>query len=366
MNQLRSRPAVTAPRGKRPDPGPLGDARTDLLVIGSGRRLDAVASSLSSLRLVIRTARPSEAMLPSSGSVIGVVLVEPLGGFTAAQAVLSIRNRRDGKQLPIFVVIGPRPATRRIGDLYRMDVTAVFEWPREAGVFPHVVAELIGVTAVRGRPTREDSGLRRAVRARLKLHGISPGQVRVNVRDKEVKLSGTIDALWRKQALVRAVQRTPGARRVTASELRVEPPRRSDRALARSMREIVKAVSPELSRTVGVAVEGGEVTFAGNIPDRAQGTRLVRLAENVEGVRGVNNLLTISALQHRQDRHQARALQRAVSEMFPGEGVRIAVFGGVGVVSGTVHSLDAKVGIGEMLDDWKSLRRAINKIQVAD
>ncbi|MGD8377830.1 MAG: BON domain-containing protein, partial [Acidobacteriota bacterium] len=247
MNQLKSRSAAARPRSQRPDAGPLGDDRTDLLVIGSGRRLDAVASSLSSLKLVIRTARPSEAMLPSSGTVIGVVLVEPLGRSTAAQAVLSIRNRRDGEQLPIFVVLGARPPTSRIGELYRMDVTAVFEWPREADVFPHVVAELIGVTAVRGGPTREDSRLGRAVRARLKLHGLSPGQVRVHVREKEVSLSGTIDALWRKQALLRAVQRIPGVRRVTASELRVEPPRRSDRALARTMREVVKAVSPELS-----------------------------------------------------------------------------------------------------------------------
>jgi hypothetical protein len=131
------------------------------------------------------------------------------------------------------------------------------------------------------------------------------------------------------------------------------------------MREVVKAVSPELSRTVGVAVENGEVTFAGNIPDRGQAARLVRLAENVEGVRAVKNLLTVSALQHRQDRHQARAVQRAVDEMFPGEGIRVAVFGGVGVVSGIVDSLEPKVGIGELLDDWTSLRRTINKIQVA-
>jgi osmotically-inducible protein OsmY len=294
---------------------------------------------------------------------LAVVLVEPLGKKATLDLVKAVRSLPAGAHLPVFVLV-PSAAPRRVISLYRAGVTAVFEWPREARIFPHVLTELLGIEVVHGRATKSDLRLARSVRARLRsCEGVS-GAVRIRAAEGVVRVSGDAASLWEKEETRRLISSTPGVRGVRLDDLRVRPSAIPDRQLTRFVRQVVRAAA-DSEDTLATSVENGYVVLAGTVASRAELDRIHALLTNVRGVRGIECLATVSPGGRPFERVRAREVRQGLRRMFPSEQqASVAVFGPVAVLSGRVSTLEDKEQILSFVTRHPSVERVVSKLQV--
>jgi osmotically-inducible protein OsmY len=254
------------------------------------------------------------------------------------------------------------PQVRRI---YERGASAVFFWPREALILPRALVEMIAMVRVRGRASKPDQALARAVRAHLRLVPEVESGVRVEVKQGIAFLSGETSLLWKKQVAEDGAAAVPGIKSAVAHDLHVARSDVSDRSLASRVRRLLSDTSQVEESTLVVRVERGYLTLAGSVSSRFELNRVVDLLANVRGVRGIDRLAVVSSKQQRRDRAAAKRLRQVVANRFPDEEVSVAFFGSVAELSGQVDRLRRKKEVERVVADQDAVDRVINKIDVA-
>ena len=143
---------------------------------------------------------------------------------------------------------------------------------------------------------RTDAELQQEVMGELRRDpSVRDAEIAVAARGGVVTLGGTVDSFAARLAAVRAVERVPGVQAV-ADDLDVKLPggsRRSDTELAHQVVSALRwdVLVPE--DRVRARVEHGWVTLDGEVEWEYQRRMARRAIENLTGVLGVTNLVTL-------------------------------------------------------------------------
>jgi osmotically-inducible protein OsmY len=156
----------------------------------------------------------------------------------------------------------------------------------------------------------------------------------------------------------------PGVKSVAMRDVRVHPVRVSDREIAKTIRTLLKRASNLESSKLSIEVENGRVALAGFVRDRAEMEQAIGLIGHVRGVRDIRNLTSTSPAGKLRDSLIARRLRRLLRYRFPGEQVRVDVFGGVAALRGRVKRLSTRRDVAELVARDEAVRRILNKIEV--
>jgi osmotically-inducible protein OsmY len=266
--------------------------------------------------------------------------------------------------VPLFVVVANDRSDRQVRKFYDLGASAVVKWPKEKTILTQLLAELVGVAQVRGKASEPGVALARAVKARLKLSEGLNNELRFRISGGNVHVSGELDSLRRKERLRKAISRVPGVKGVMLEDLRIAASGRSDRAIAGSVRTMLRNTSGVDPATLSIRVQNGNVTLAGTIADWREMNQAIEMIQNVHGVRGIENLTTLSKKKKKQDRSVATRLSRELSLLFPDQQISLSVFGNIAVLNGQVELLVEKQEIEKFISKDASIDRIVNKIEV--
>jgi osmotically-inducible protein OsmY len=141
-----------------------------------------------------------------------------------------------------------------------------------------------------------DSELQRDVMTQLKWEPtIHAAEIGVAVKDGVVTLSGDVDSLSKKWAIVRAVRRVSGVK-VVSEEIKVSPPdsyRRADEDMAQSATKVLSWNYWVPRDRVKVMVQDGWITLSGDVDFYYQKEHAENAVRHLIGVVGVSNSITI-------------------------------------------------------------------------
>jgi len=334
----------------------------EILVVGEGRRAGEVEKELRKLKPPVATAPWGSRLAEGvSDPYLAAVLVEPLRGIRTELAVRALMDW----YVPVFAVVGERSRDFRVRRIYREGASAVFSWPRDKPLFARLLAEMLGVEQVRGEASRPDAALARTIRSRLKLlAGLGRG-IGIKVFEGFVRLSGEVGSLWQKERIREITAGTPGVKGAFDDELHVAASGISDRSIDRSIRTVLKNTTAIDQSTISLKVENGYVALAGTFADRSEQERVVDMIKNVYGVRGIENLATVSPGEKKKDHRVASRLQREIGQRTPDEDVEVTVFGNVAVLRGRVGLLSKKRDIERFVASDGAIDRIVSKLEVA-
>jgi osmotically-inducible protein OsmY len=335
-------------------------SQSEILLVGVSQRIRPVASALSTLSVPVVKTKWHERIVDEIGDkATAVILVAPLVTVDMSRAVKRIHDRH---RVPLFAVIKKELPDSQIRKIYESGANAVLEWPREARIFPGLIAEMIALEQVRGKTGAPDEALSRSIEARLKL-GLRRG-LKIHTHEGVAFLSGMVDALWKKGKVEDIIARVPGVKGVVAHHLHVSSSGLADRVVSNKVRSVLRSTSDIDTTTISMSVRNGHVSLAGSAADRLELERMNEIISHVKGVRGIDNLATVSRLQKEKDHVIARRIRKVLALLFPREKVSVSVFGGVAVLSGRVRILTIKREVEKLAREDNAVHRVINKIEV--
>ena len=145
---------------------------------------------------------------------------------------------------------------------------------------------------------KENVQVERDVRAELAWDPrVDDEEIRVGATSGVVTLTGSVPSFADKRAAERAAERVFGVRAV-ANELNVSVPlhyRRSDTDIARAVVDALAWDVQVPEPRVKASVSDGWITLAGDVEWRYQRDAAERVVQNLAGVRGVTNEITVIA-----------------------------------------------------------------------
>ena len=188
---------------------------------------------------------------------------------------------------------------------------------------------------------RSDMDLQRQVTNELRWDpSVRDAEIAVAVRDNVVTLGGTVDSFAVKVAALKAAERVSGVQAV-ADELAVKLPgaaQRSDTELAHQVVSVLRwdVLVPE--DRVKARVERGWVTLEGEVEWDFQRRSARRAVQNLTGVLGVTNLITLKPRASTLDVSQRikDALRRQAE--LDARMIEVEATGSAVTLHGTVHS----------------------------
>jgi osmotically-inducible protein OsmY len=124
---------------------------------------------------------------------------------------------------------------------------------------------------------------------------INGSAINVDLKEGHVVLSGTVDSYPKKIRAEEAVRRIMGVKSV-GNDLKVIIPTSSKRADAEIRRAVIDSIKWNSSiqeNKIKVDVEDGWVTLTGSVDWQYQRSKARLLAEDITGVVGVTNLITV-------------------------------------------------------------------------
>jgi osmotically-inducible protein OsmY len=122
-------------------------------------------------------------------------------------------------------------------------------------------------------------------------------EIGVAAKDGVITLTGTVDSYWKKVAAENAAQKVSGVK-VVASDVIVKLAggiMRTDTEIAQAVRNALRWNSAVDDDSVDVKVDGGWVSLSGQVDWRFQKDSIQRSVENLTGVVGVSNAITLKA-----------------------------------------------------------------------
>jgi osmotically-inducible protein OsmY len=122
-------------------------------------------------------------------------------------------------------------------------------------------------------------------------------EIGVAAKDGVVTLSGIVDSYWKKVAAEQAAQKVSGVK-VVASDVIVKITglgMRTDTEIAQAIRNALRWNSIVDEEGIDVKVDGGWVYLTGEVEWRFQKDSIQRSVENLTGVSGVSNAITLKA-----------------------------------------------------------------------
>ena len=363
MNALRTtatpakpRPARKLPRRRRRKTKP----KPDVIVVGGSRRTRAIIKALGRLDMVVRhCAAVEEALESAAESTRAFVAVFPLEGAVPRAVVETLGS---GEPRPVFAVVSDAFSDRRARELYEAGVAAVFEWPHEATLLPAMITDLVGSPPKRG--ARGDASLARSVRSRLRASRLATDGISVRVIGGVARLSGAVPSYWQKQRVEQMLGHVPGIIGVVVMDVAVEPEPRTDKDIARHVRNVLRSASETDPRTINVSVQEGRVRLAGSVSSRDELERLTSMVANIAGVRDVEINVVVTKSGTLAARGLASRLRSALNSLWPTAEVDVTVFGHVAVLAGHTRTLADKQAIKAHALGLPGIGRVVNKIRV--
>lgn len=188
-----------------------------------------------------------------------------------------------------------------------------------------------------------DASLRAAVEGRLRAESAVGIDVEVQVDEGVVILSGTAPDLLTKDRLVAEAAGVRGVRGIV-DRLEVEPPSRSDEAIARDVRRALEASTGLEGVDLSVRVQNGYVTLEGALKQPAEATHAMELARGVVGVRDVVDRTSVTPRDEAGDEDIRASLERALAldARFRGNPIGVEVEGGIARLTGAVDSAEER------------------------
>jgi osmotically-inducible protein OsmY len=340
-----------------------------ILLIGSRLNRKSVEEELRRLNVSIDQREDTvnvEDVRPEE--LAAVVLVQPFPDEHTTNACGSWSARLQPVGTPLFLIVSADIDEGEVRRLYKRGVTAVFEWPRERAILPECLSQMIRLNGT-GSPGDENVALAEAIRLRIEADETGqPGyakQIRITASDGIASLKGIVDSLWKKQAIEDIVAATPGVKAVQSWGLIVKPPSVPDVDIAKAISTIIDLVDSVDSTTLAFSVNAGVVTLTGTVQGRSETYRAVRLLAQVRGVRDVVVSTRLSPASKLRDSEIARSVLDAIQTLFPHLQIRVSVFNGAAVLSGSVQNARQRDQIEILAARQEGVRRTINKIAVA-
>jgi osmotically-inducible protein OsmY len=195
-----------------------------------------------------------------------------------------------------------------------------------------------------------DSEITTAVVTQLLVEGATPTDaVTVETNEGIVRLTGTVDAVLRKDRAEDIATRVKGVRGVV-NNLEVSPPDVADDTLVKNI-EIALADDPATdSFEVTVLADNGNVVLSGTVESFAESQLAARVAKNVRGVASVANNLEVSFAEERLDEEMEEEIRRRLAwdTRVDSQAIIVSVRDGDVLMTGEVPSLFQK-GIARSL-----------------
>jgi osmotically-inducible protein OsmY len=348
-------------RGRRTE-SDVAAGRHEVLVLGAGRLAARLRELVRRLGLDCRAETEPREVLENMKPRTGLVLVAPpLPDLSVADFCRELRRRPHGGRLPVFVIGLP---ARLIRSLYEAGASAQFDWPKERAALIRAILRTVG-TGNRHRPPRaRDVALAAKLKERLDARrDIFGPLLNIEVQRGVVVLSGEVDALWKVTELERTVGSVSGVHDVNTAHVRVVPPRNiPDSVVSRSLGSMLRHASGLDDQTFAFDVSGGVVVLSGTASSKAELTRVIRLAEQIAGVRSIENLISIAPRAKQPERRLADAITRLIDHQFPRAQVRARVFGKVVALSGTARDAAERRSIEQLAAEHPQIEGVISKI----
>jgi osmotically-inducible protein OsmY len=295
--------------------------------------------------------------------VQGIILVDLAASPFLDAALSGIRNKLRA-DFPVFTIVSINCFNLKVRNLYKLGSSAVFEWPRESLILARLFAEILGMEWVRGSPSKGDLALARNIRAHFRIMDGIPKNMKLKVSEGMVYLSGTIGSYSKKKKIEEIVVHIPGVTGVHLESLRVPPSSIPDHVLSKKIEKTLKITKLIDEKTLTYEVENGNVVLAGTTANGTELRNLLQIISEVEGIRDIRDLTTISAKEKRKDHEHAQTLQGTLKRLFPEQKISIKYFGGVAVLTGTVESLPIKKRIQNEIRSEGYVQRIVNKLQI--
>jgi osmotically-inducible protein OsmY len=168
-------------------------------------------------------------------------------------------------------------------------------------------------------------------------------EIGVAVTDGIVTLTGHINSLSEQHHAEEAAKRALGVRAV-ANDLELKRPKNGDRSDPDIARDVVDALEQHEDipqERITIAVHEGWVTLEGRVPWCFQSEAAEAVVQNVPGVRGVRNLLTMQASPAVSPAAVKSRIEAALRRIAEVEARRISVAATqtTVILNGSVHSL---------------------------
>lgn len=295
--------------------------------------------------------------------VQGIILVDLAASPFLEAALIGIRKELPG-EFPVFSIVSINCSNLKVRNLYKLGSSAVFEWPRESLILPRLLAEILGMEWVRGSPSKGDLALARNIRAHFRIMDGIPKNIKLKVSEGIVYLTGTIGSYSKKRKIEEIVVHIPGVTGVHLESLRVPSSSIPDQVLSKKIEKTLKVTKLIDENTLTYEVENGNVVLAGTTANGTELRNLLQIISEVEGIRDIRDLTTISAKEKRKDHEHAHTLQGILKRLYPEEKISIKYFGGVAVLTGTVGSLPIKKEIQNEIRSKGYVQRIVNKLQI--
>ena len=292
-----------------------------------------------------------------------IIVEAPLASRSAEEALDVLASKIEARALPVFIAVDGEFDDSRAQSLYDDGATAVVAWPEEVLLLPRLLSELSDVSLADHELADVDEALSEATRARLSVDPDLAG-LDCDVRDGVAFVRGSLDSLWKARRLRQRLSSVPGIVAFDLNGLDLDVPSLADELIATTLRTTLAATGDVEEQTVSVAVHDGVATLAGLVDSKRRLRRILTVAEDVRGVRAIENHISISADAAATGRHRADTLQSRISSAFPDAGVVVRSFGGIAVLSGTVATLAERTEIAEAVEDFEFIRRVVNKIEI--
>lgn len=357
---------ATKSKARRKPPAPKLDGRPDVIVLGRSPCAKRIARSVRDVGIASRrVGSPEDVAGAVQQQTRAVLVVPPIPQFSVSSFA---RRRSEALQLvPLFVVVEGPLADRTVRKLYRDGVEAVFEWPSEAQALRRTMFRLCARPAGQWgrRKSPAEIALEETARTRLAADAVPFGaELRLEAFRRFILLKGTLDALWKLELARQVVSDIPGVDDVVAAGVEIRGQGRTDRAVARATREVLRHASGVESATLAVAVRDGEVTLTGSVRDKLEATRALDLVHHVSGVRRVRDYLVISEKGKQQDAALARRVGSMLKGRYPDWPVNLSVFGDVAVLSGRVPRAAAREQLTRLVGAQPGVNRVVDKLAV--
>lgn len=342
------------------------DKRPEIKIIGAAARVKSLGRRLRDFRAPVKEISWQDNVFKElREEIMAIIIVGPLPGISVLRAVKSIKDNLSAELPPLFAVLPDTSMSRNVGALYKEGVSAVFLWPREAKMFPKLLALMIGAEHVRGKAKKGDTALRRSINAHLK---ITPGLINqrldISAHNGIVRISGSIASLKQKIKILDILSHIPGVKEVSAGHLHVSHSGISDQGIAANVRSIIQSTSDIDESTLGISVQNGYVTITGILYDRHELNELMINLVHVKGVRDIQNRAVISSDTKENNHRVATRLNGELARLYPKATISVSVFSGTAVLTGRVRELPIKKRSELFVADDGAIDRVVNKIEV--
>jgi osmotically-inducible protein OsmY len=194
--------------------------------------------------------------------------------------------------------------------------------------------------------------------------------IAVTAKDGVVTLSGKVTTFAEKSAAEEATQAVRGVRAI-ANEIEIEPQQaaqRDDTHIASAALVALKAHVAIPAADIKVIVRNGWITLEGEVPLRFQADMAEKTVQNLWGVKGVINNITLKTFP--QTKAAAVDVKAKIQDAFrrhaqlDADAIQVSVDDGTLILSGSVHSLRERNDAEAAAWAAPGVRRIDNRIRV--